>query len=247
MSRKLTNLSRRSFLGAGAATLAAAGVDAAQTGGVARAAELRVGVSTLVDALNALGKDGMSQAMSPEIGPLSGSSRMVMGPAVTTKWQSGLGRMSGDDVREHMFVPLDEAPSGAVWVVAGNSEQLLSLFGGVIAAACKRNGLAAAITDNGCRDVDTFNEIEFPVFARSAVPFGPGAIAKPVAANVPVYCGGVEVNPGDTVAADQDGIVVIPAAVRAEVFAAAEEIAAREQQTMDRIEAGESLAEAYKV
>jgi regulator of RNase E activity RraA len=247
MPRIPEDMSRRSFLGAGAAALTASGLAASQTAAADNTATPGIGVSTLVDALNAVGRDGTSQALSTDISPLTRLPGMVTGPAVTTKWQSGLGRMTGDDVRENMFVPLDEAAQGSIWIVAGNSDRLISLFGGVIAAACKRNGLAAAITDNGCRDVDTFNDIEFPVFAKSAVPFGPGEFSRPVAANVPVICGGVEINPGDTVAADRDGIVVIPSDVHDEVYAAANEIAAKERSTMDKIDAGDSLVDAYEI
>jgi regulator of RNase E activity RraA len=49
----------------------------------------------------------------------------------------------------------------------------------------------------------------------------PGAKAVVKPHNVTVRCGGVTVHPGDIVVADEDGIVVVPAARRDEVFAAA--------------------------
>ena len=124
---------------------------------------------------------------------------------------------------------------------------MLSLFGGVIGVACKRKGIVGAVTDNACRDVAAFNEAGFPVFGKTTVPYGPGAFARPVAANVPVVCGGVEIKPGDHVAADSDGVIVIPANAYADVMAAIPEILAKEQQILDRIEADVSLAEAYTI
>ena len=153
--------------------------------------------------------------------------------------------MTAEDVSRNMFVPLDQASDGSIWIVAGGGGNLVSLFGGIIGAACKRNGLSAAITDNGCRDVETFNDVDFPVFAQGAVPYGPGDTARPVDANVPVMCGGVRVSPGDTVAADADGIVVIPSAVLAEVLDAAKEVLRKEKAVMDRIDDGMKLSEAY--
>ena len=187
----------------------------------------------------------MTLAMSPEIKPLTSHSGTVIGRAVTTKWQVGEGRMTPDDVRKFMFEPLDEADAGSVWVVAGGTERMLSLFGGVIGVACKRNGLVAAVTDNACRDIATFEGVGFPVFARATVPYGPGSFARPVAANVPVVCGGVEVHPGDFVAADRDGVIVIPQDIHADVVSAAADILSKEQRVLDRIAAGEPLAEAY--
>jgi regulator of RNase E activity RraA len=83
------------------------------------------------------------------------------------------------------------------------------------------------------------------VFGKTTVPYGPGAFARPVAANVPVVCGGVEVHPGDYVAADADGVIVIPGDVYSDVMDAASGVLAKEQQVLDKIAAGVSLAEAY--
>ena len=87
----------------------------------------------------------------------------------------------------------------------------------------------------------------FPVFGKTTVPFGPGAYARPVAANVPVICGGVAVDPGDYVAADADGVIVIPQDIFPDVVAAASDVLSREQQVLDKIAAGVSLAEAYTI
>jgi regulator of RNase E activity RraA len=237
--------SRRSFLGAGAvlaAAVANAQVDSASP------AELRgVSVSTVADALSRVGRDPMELSMTPDIKPLTPAAAAVIGPAVTTKWQAGKGRMIRDDVREFMFEPLDAAATGSTWVVAGGTERMLSLFGGVIGVACKRNGMAAIVTDNGCRDLGAFEEIGLPVFAKTSVPYGPADFIKPVAANVPVVCGGVEVRPGDFVAADIDGIIVIPKEIYADVMDAAAGILAKEQMVLEKIAAGESLSQAYTI
>ena len=241
MKEHTLNRSRRSFLATSAALAATAGVKLS----TANAQSTMPGVSVLADAMSQVGLDPMSLAMTPDIGPLTSGGGTIVGPAVITKWQADEERMTAEDVRRNMFEPLDDAPAGSVWVVAGGTDQMLSLFGGVIGIACKRNGIAGAVTDNACRDIATFNEAGFPVFGKTAVPYGPGALARPVAANVPVVCGGVEVNPGDYVAADADGAIVIPGSAYADVFDAVPAILAREQQILEKIAAGESLAEAY--
>lgn len=241
MNENTLNRSRRSFLAASAALAATTGVKIS----TANAQMTVPGVSVLADALNQVGLDPMSLAMTPDIKPLTSGRGTIVGPAVITKWQAGEERMTAEDVRENMFEPLDDAPAGSVWVVAGGTDRMLSLFGGVIGIACKRNGITGAVTDNACRDIATFNEAGFPVFGKTAVPFGPGAFARPVAANVPVVCGGVKVNPGDYVAADSDGAIVIPGNAYADVLDAVPDILAREQQLLDKIAAGVSLAEAY--
>ncbi len=244
MDNKIQNHSRRSFLLTGAALAAASGTGVATKN--ARSAEpAEVTVSTLADALNRVGLDPMALAMTPDIKPLTSGNGTVLGPAVITKWEAAKGRMTPEDVRTFMFDPLDHAASGSFWIVAGGTDRMLSLFGGVIGVACKRNGIVGAVTDNACRDIATFEATGFPVFGKTTVPYGPGAFARPVAANVPVECGGVEVRPGDYVAADADGVIVIPGDAYSDVMDAASGVLEKEQQVLDKIAAGVSLAEAY--
>jgi regulator of RNase E activity RraA len=88
-------------------------------------------------------------------------------------------------------------------------------------------GAVGAIVDGYVRDRDIIAELGFPVFARGLTPAGPwkngpGAIGEPVA------IGGVVVNAGDIVAADADGVIVIPPHRAVEVLAAVKEIVALE-------------------
>lgn len=245
MSKDTLHASRRAFMGAGAVLLATAA--AGQSGDTIAESKSMLGVSTIADALRQIGRDPMSLSMTTDIRPQTPVGNTFVGPAVTTEWRAGLGRMSGDDVRKYMFEPLDAAASGSVWVVAGGTERMLSLFGGVIGIACKRNGMRGVVTDNACRDMQAFADIDLPVFAKATVPFGPADFVRPVAANETVRCGGVEVNPGDYVAADIDGVIVIPQGDYDEVIAATADILAKESKVLEKIEAGESLASAYTI
>jgi 4-hydroxy-4-methyl-2-oxoglutarate aldolase len=246
MNEKLPSQSRRSFLATGAAVVAASGAGVATQS--AQSAEPRgATVSTYADALNRVGRNPMSLSMTPDVKPLTSGGGTIIGPAVTTKWQADNTRMTADEVRKFMFEPLDQASPGSIWVVAGGTDQMLSLFGGVIGIACKRNGMLGAVTDNACRDVADFEAAGFPVFGKTTVPYGPGMFARPVAANVAVDCGGVEVRPGDYVAADIDGVIVIPGDVYEDVMVEVSGILAKEQQVLDKIDAGVSLAEAYTI
>jgi regulator of RNase E activity RraA len=88
-------------------------------------------------------------------------------------------------------------------------------------------GAVGAVVDGYVRDRDIIAELGFPVFARGLTPAGPwkngpGVIGEPVAV------GGVVVNPGDIVAADADGVIVIPPHRADEVIAAVQEIVALE-------------------
>jgi regulator of RNase E activity RraA len=97
-------------------------------------------------------------------------------------------------------------------------------------------GAVGAVVDGYVRDRDIIAELGFPVFARGLTPAGPwkngpGVIGEPVA------IGGVVVNPGDIVAADSDGIIVIPPHRADEVLASVRQIVALEASKDAEVEA----------
>ena len=189
----------------------------------------------------------MELVMTTDIKPLVDVGATVIGPAVTTKWEVTAAKGSAEDIRRFVFRPLDTAAAGSMWVVASGTEHILSMFGDVIARACLRNGLVGAVTDSGCRDIEGMRAVGFPVFGKASVPYGPGNIIRPVAANVPVVCGKVEVHPGDLVAADSDGVIVVPQAAIAGLKESVIKQAAHEQDMRRKINAGESLEKAYSL
>lgn len=88
-------------------------------------------------------------------------------------------------------------------------------------------GAVGAVVDGYVRDSAVIAGLGFPVFARGLTPAGPFKNG-PGAIGVPVAIGGVVVNPGDIVAADEDGVIVIPPHRASEALAAVQEIVARE-------------------
>ena len=257
MSHSESGISRRSFIAAStvaAATgaLATPAVTAAAAGASAYLGEASAlqgaSVSLIVNAMHDLKMDAEKQVMSLGIRALVlPGKRPIVGRAVTTKWVTGAERMTSETARKYVFDPIDEGKPGSIWIVAGGTDGIYSLFGDIVAAAAKRNGFVGAITDSGCRDIDGMEQIGFPVFARSAVPFGPGGNIHPVAANEPIVCGGVSVRPGDFVAADYDGVIVIPTERAAELAKAVAAHGAKEAGMRKKLKAGAKLADTYGV
>lgn len=97
-----------------------------------------------------------------------------------------------------------------------------------------RRGIAAFVLDGVTRDLAEVREMGFPVFARGIIPI-PGTKAAVAPLNGPVRCGGVRVAAGDIVVADEEGVVVTPAARREQVL--------RDAGAKLAKEAGESLDE----
>ncbi len=248
MNKRTTRITRRSLLKAGAALAAGSGssLSAAIPQGNDPLTELQgATASLLTDALGRAGYDPRRFVMSTDVKPVTRNGETIVGPAVTTQWELAREGWAPDAVRRFVFQPVDEAPVGSVWVVASGTERLLSMFGDLIVLACKRKGMVGAVTDGGCRDITAMEEVGFPVFAKGTVLYGPGDAIRPVAANVEVVCGGVAVRPGDIIAADTDGVLVIPKEALADVVRIKRELTEEESAVRGKIESGVPLATAY--
>lgn len=111
---------------------------------------------------------------------------------------------------------IDLAQPGDVIVVDGGGYMERALCGEIMMTYAKKRGIAGFIV-NGCiRDVEATAEMDFPVYALGQNPNGPMKNG-PGEINTPVVCGGMVIMPGDILAGDADGLVVIRPEDAAEV------------------------------
>lgn len=248
MIKNDNSMSRRAILGAGAAVAVGAAVSPALSQANKIAPGLPAGiasanVSLIASAMGKMGLDAMKYSMSSEIKPLSHAEGTMIGPAVTCKWEiAPLDDV--EDINKYVYDPLDQADAGSVWVIESGTEEIYSMFGDIITQSCAQRGMLGAVTDSGCRDIEETRKQGFSVFAKSTIPYGPKGL-KPTGANVPINCGGVDVNPGDLIAADIDGVIVIP---KEHIDALNDAVAVHlefEDEVRKKVDAGETLRTAY--
>jgi RraA family protein len=104
---------------------------------------------------------------------------------------------------------VDRCQPGDVLVVNGQGDTTRALVGELIAERLRVRGVVGMIIDGAVRDVTELERIGFGVWARGVSPAGPYKYG-PGQIDVPVAIGGVVVNPGDLIVADDDGVIVIP-------------------------------------
>jgi 4-hydroxy-4-methyl-2-oxoglutarate aldolase len=154
----------------------------------------------------------LSCVMRYAIRPLWPSPPRIAGPAFTVR----TGRH--DNLMLHASIYLAE-PGDVLVVEAGDDE--MAVAGGNVCAIAQRRGVAGLIVDGVVRDVSEARENRFPIFARGASPI-PAKRGGAGGLNAAIRCGGVIVEPGDMVVADEEGIVVVPRAHVPDVLAKAQ-------------------------
>jgi 4-hydroxy-4-methyl-2-oxoglutarate aldolase len=190
-----------------------------------------VGVSTTHEAL------GRSGLMKPYMRPIwAGAS--IGGPAVTVLAQPGDNWM--------IHVAVEQCQKGDVLVVGCAADNTDGMFGELLATALRARGVIGLVIDAGCRDVKPLTEMGFPVWSRAVSAKGT-VKATLGAVNIPVVCAGVNVEPGDVVVADDDGVVVVPKALAVETAAKAQKRKDDEDGKRKQLEAGTLSLDMYNM
>lgn len=168
--------------------------------------------------------------------------KKIIGPAITVKLTAG-------DIVDCLGV-FEIAKPGDVIVIDAFGETETSIWGGLMSGLARNAGVAGAVIDGSCRDTDEARMLGFPITAKVC---GPRAAhtaysgrKEPIEINVPVVCGGVIVNPGDLVVADEIGAVVVPYKDLEKVYKAAREQADKEIATREEILKGATAEELLK-
>jgi regulator of RNase E activity RraA len=140
---------------------------------------------------------------------------------------------------------IEAMPEGCLVVVDAMGVADAGIFGDILCARMKKRGVAGLVTDGVVRDLVGVLATGLPIWCN-------GVAAPPSVAGLtfvgwqqPVGCGGVAVFPNDVVVADDDGAVLIPAALLDGVIAAAVEQERLEGWIMAQVEAGQALPGLY--
>jgi len=145
-----------------------------------------------------------------------------------------------------MLAAIDGGGPNSVYVMAVENGNDIAGMGGLMGTAMAARNFSGAVIDGGVRDTAYLQKIGFPVFALGIVPSTSVNHYRFAGANIPVVCDGVSVSAGDIVAADADGVVMVPRAKAAEVLAVAQDMDFKEHSMYSWIEKLKSIQEAVK-
>lgn len=186
--------------------------------------------------------DGSIHCRFPALGPM-------VGYAVTAKL---IGHAEDDDrpdLRERLWEHTQEVPGPRIVVIEDLDNGVGSFWGEVNANVFHALGCLGVITNGGVRDLPEMEAVGFHAFSGQLSVSH--AYNKIVEVGGPVTVGGLVVNPGDLLHADEHGVVQIPAEVAAEVPQAVRDVEEIEQRTISLVKSAdfslEKLLESRRV
>jgi len=192
----------------------------------------RIGQTGAATVHEAIGRRGF---LGPDLRPIQRGAR-IGGTAVTVLSHPG------DNLMIHAAVEVCEP--GDVLVVALTSPSSHGMFGDLLATSLAARGVLGLVIDAGVRDVADLNQMGFPVWTRHVSCQGT-VKATPGSVNVPIAIDGIIINPGDVIAADDDGVVAVRREHAQWALEQSELRLAKESETRAALEAGELGLDIY--
>jgi 5-oxopent-3-ene-1,2,5-tricarboxylate decarboxylase / 2-hydroxyhepta-2,4-diene-1,7-dioate isomerase len=152
--------------------------------------------------------------------------------------------MAGQNAQRRAVESLEP---GEVLIVEARGESDAGTIGDIFVRRAMRRGATGVVTDGSLRDTPAIRAMELPVYHRASHAATLSRLHLPLDHQVPIACAGVTVLPGDVVVGDGEGVVIVPAALAAEVAADAVQQELEEEWAAERVDAGESTEGTFPI
>jgi 4-hydroxy-4-methyl-2-oxoglutarate aldolase len=198
--------------------------------------------SVLSDVLDDAGH--RHQVMRPDVRPLYPGAKVVGRAA--TMLAIEVSELPPEPYKLLMDL-LDGLRPGEVVVgaVQGHAGSRAAMWGELLSTHTRAKGGRGVVLDALSRDSWGIVDMKFPVFATGLSPADSKGRLEVVAIRSTMPIGGVSVANGDLVVADDDGCVVVPAAIEDEIVASALEKVSGEDKMRDILRKGANIREVF--
>jgi 4-hydroxy-4-methyl-2-oxoglutarate aldolase len=144
-----------------------------------------------------------------------------------------------------LLTAIDATVAGMVLVVGADATSRSSLFGGLLATAVRAAGGEGVVVDGYARDVHEIRTIGLPTMVRGFRPLDSYGRDEVVEISAPVTIGGVVIRQGDLIFGDDDGLVVVPSELEADVVERAFAKVDAEGEMRSALAGGMSVSDAF--
>lgn len=192
---------------------------------------------------------GIRNAFLNGLSPLNPNAARFVGEAVTLRSIPAREDLDKVDVFRDPNHPqrkaIETVGPGQVLVLDCRGDLRAANGGGILVTRAMKRGAVGIVSDGAFRDSPEIARMDFPVFAAARSATISLAIHHAVDINVPVGCAGVAVFPGDILVGDEEGVVVIPRHLAAEIANPAADQEHLEQFILEKVQGGAQLPGTY--
>ena len=205
-----------------------------------------VSVATLTTCLF---KRGFRNQLIYNVAPINPEYCRMAGPAFTLRTIPAREDLATPAILSDRKYPgraaFEACPAGHVLVIDCRQDGRSAAGGDILVTRLKVRGVEGIVTDGGFRDCGEISDLEYPAFQSQPAPPISLLHHHAIDMQVPVACGGAPVFPGDIVVGDEDGVVVVPAHLAAEIAKEATEQTAYEDFASEQVRHGAELFSVY--
>lgn len=195
-----------------------------------------------------LSKQGLWNTFMTGVKPLTSGRRMI-GQAFTLRYIPSREdidyNLVFDNQTDPQRIAIEQVGPRDVLVIDARGDERAGTMGNILATRMVARGAVGVVTDGCFRDSPAIAAMDISAYARSPHAATNKTIHHPADVQLPVGCGGVAVYPGDILVGDDEGVVVIPRKLAAEVALEAAQQEHRENFILEKIRAGAPLLGTY--